>query len=406
MSRKSLLMVWIAVLTLISLACGSLQVGVVTPTSAMDSTLLTGAPTSGAEILPPTETIPAPTETPTEDFSDLWLEYRDPAYGYGIALPAYWKVNPTPTEGYDGAMTTHNYDEAYFMAHSTKGWWTDGIIPEGVTKMDFAGITDEHPELDLASAIQEMYNQSDTTIVLTTEAVIYNQHDAVLVTTASPNNLNETYTSVAFRLPNDKILLVTAYWGDAFSSPDVQIILNSIAFPGEPVILPKTAPQPPLSAIPAESETAAPESGTNTAKCNSGYFGTSEEVIETIQYNLEIGNYYPFSYLIGDPFVIGYWRSEGVSLPRAEAYAQLQENFFPAPDKVTFSLDPAQFPGLDGTPLEQIWGPQANVVAQLYSTGWGSEGQAETILAVARCSENGSDSYYWYGMLYAPNGFE
>jgi len=37
----------------------------------------------------------------------------------------------------------------------------------------------------------------------------------------------------------------------------------------------------------------------------SGYLGSAEEMLEFIQNNLETGNYWPFFYAIGNPFVIG-----------------------------------------------------------------------------------------------------
>jgi hypothetical protein len=268
-NRKLYHFSWITILILTSLACGSVQFGVVTPTSEEAPAPIADAQEPASEVVAPIGEVnqpegqPAPTE-PAEDFSHLWIEYRDPAYGYGVALPAHWEVNPTPTEGYDGVMTAHSYDEAYFMAHSTKGWWTDGIVPEGAIKMDFAGMADEYPELDLASAIVEAYRQSDTTVVLSTETVTYNGHEAVLVTTASPNHLDETYTSVAFRLSNDKILLVTAFWNDAFNDPDVQAILNSFVLEGEDVTLPTFAPNPPLDSA-SEATPASSSSGAQQA---------------------------------------------------------------------------------------------------------------------------------------------
>jgi len=263
---KANFFLWIGVLILVTLGCGSLHIGVVTPTPGAD-VLAVGdeeKETDYMEISVPEEVnqpeaLPGTAEpTSSEDFSHLWVEYRDPAYRYGVALPAHWIIYPTPADATDGAMTTASYDEAYFLAHSTKGWWTDGIIPEGAIKMDFAGMPDEHPELDLASALNEMYkNQSDITVVLSTEAASYNGHEAILMTTASPNNLDETFKSVVFRLANHKILMVTAFWGQAFASPDVQAILNSFAFEGEPVSLPTSAPKPPLTDAPPDNTTRA-----------------------------------------------------------------------------------------------------------------------------------------------------
>jgi hypothetical protein len=158
MLAKTKLFSWFLILTLAALACGTFNIGIIeTPSEIPATETVAPNPISGG--LAPTETTIPPTEAPAENFSYLWVEYRDPAYGYGVALPAHWVVNPTLPGG--GAMTAHSYDEAYFMAHSTKGWWTDGVIPEGVIKMDFAGLHDEYPDMDLASAITETYSQAD-----------------------------------------------------------------------------------------------------------------------------------------------------------------------------------------------------------------------------------------------------
>jgi hypothetical protein len=132
----------------------------------------------------------------------------------------------------------------------------------------------------------------------------------------------------------------------------------------------------------------------------SGYLGSVEEMVEFIKTNLETGNHWPFSYAIGNPFVIGYWLSEGVVLPREEAYQQLTTDLLPSPDNAVVITDPALFPDLGGRSLETIWGPDVDVAATIYSKGWGSDGQQEAILSVARCDSNGQDVYYWYGMMY------
>jgi len=144
----------------------------------------------------------------------------------------------------------------------------------------------------------------------------------------------------------------------------------------------------------------------SSAACDTGYMGVLEETIDLVTYNLEIGNYYPLSYTIGNPFVIGYWRSEGVTLPRQQAYQQLTDNYLPSPDEVVIITDPDQFPDLDGMPLENMWGPEVDVAANLYSKGWGPTGQDEAIIVIARCSQNGQEGYFWYGMLYGMGGFE
>jgi hypothetical protein len=153
--------------------------------------------------------------------------------------------------------------------------------------------------------------------------------------------------------------------------------------------------QPPLG-----SHSAVVQALPSSAACESGYLGSVEEALEFVQYNLEIGNHWPFSYFIGNPFAIGYWQSEGIAIPREEAYQQLTENYLPSPEEAVVFTDPADFPDLLGMKLENMWGPDVEVAANLYSKGWGPDGQDEAIIVIARCHQDGHDAYFWYGMLY------
>ena len=141
----------------------------------------------------------------------------------------------------------------------------------------------------------------------------------------------------------------------------------------------------------------------SSATCDSGYMGSVEEAIEFVTYNLETGNHWPFSYFIGNPFVIGYWRSEGVSIPRDEAFQQLTASFLPSPEEVFVTTDPAEFPSdedLLGISVEDMWGPDVDVATTLYSTGWGEDGTQEAFIIIARCHDGDQEAYYWYGILY------
>ncbi len=106
--------------------------------------------------------------------------------------------------------------------------------------------------------------------------------------------------------------------------------------------------------------------------------------------------------MMGESFLIGYWRSEGVSYTPAKAIVQLG-NFLPESGELTFTTDESAFPDLDGTPLSAMWGPEANVVQNIYSEGWGPDGQGAAILALAQ-REDGA--IYWYAMLHAAIGFD
>ena len=49
-----------------------------------------------------------------------------------------------------------------------------------------------------------------------------------------------------------------------------------------------------------------------------------------------------------------------------------------------------------------IWSPDVQPVAVVGVGGWGESGQGEAILIVAHTPDG---TYYWYGLLAAPDGF-
>lgn len=581
MTKKSITpLLPVLLIVILSLACGSVQVGVVTPTSENDFTPIDIAQEPTLEVvtaiddeIPPTA---EPIQEPAEDFSYLWVEYWNPVFDYGLAIPSHWRVE---TESEGGFMMLWSYEQEFFQANSIKGWWIGGDPPEGAVKLDFVPFEDIVPEQSLATAISNILEDPMMTVVLSVEEIALGDFEAVRITTARPDDLEDTTSNVAIRLSPEVILYVAAYPSSAHESSDVQTILSTLV-PNKstPIIKPTIAPHPPLTVNSAITESptftyatawyghiaSLPEGefyddkvvllplgtgdfgieGTNpeiddqirslrdasspneyvhlwgVLYCNvddyntcrlsverleygdqytggygpvedwvgrikattyndeaayafelaeglpiwygisanndpllqsriealsdtdtlvtiwgdlfvgvqdvngtrieireidppepgmmpsptscdseSGYLGAVEETIELIQYNLQTGNYYPIAYTLGNPFVMGFWRSEGLVLTREEAYAQLESNYFPSPGDVVFFSDPADFPDLDGMSLENIWGPDVDVVANLYSQGWGQDGQTEAIISIARCDSHGQDVYYWYGVL-------
>lgn len=113
-------------------------------------------------------------------------------------------------------------------------------------------------------------------------------------------------------------------------------------------------------------------------------------------------NYALLQALMGEKFVIGYWRSEGVELDPAEARAELENNLLPPEAFVSYTLTGDLSGMLDGQDPLNMWGPGVNAVSAIHSTGWGSEGDDEVILIIARREDQ---TYYWYGLLYALGGF-
>jgi hypothetical protein len=102
--------------------------------------------------------------------------------------------------------------------------------------------------------------------------------------------------------------------------------------------------------------------------------------------------------LMGDPFTIAGWRSEGANYPPAAAIEQLQLNYIGPATPLAFQPIPeAMVPEFQG-----MFGPDVNVAKMLYATGWGLQGTDEALLYIARRPDG---SLYWHGVLVAPGGF-
>ena len=190
----------------------------------------------------PTQTEPAPQSE--QPISTAWKAVRDQRYGFGLALPCWWIVHPIPEGGFGGAMTIYNYDDAYFNANSTKGFWD---WPNGTLKMDVIVMEGVEP----ANSDIDGYMQfSDPTMerVEAAESKQFGSHNATVASLVNVDNPNSPVTKVYFfRLAPDKLLMVNPVPQTIIDTPDFQAILASIALtPDEQVILPTIAPAPAL----------------------------------------------------------------------------------------------------------------------------------------------------------------
>jgi len=96
---------------ILTLACGSVQVGVVTPTFESEPFSIEDAQESTPEVVGDTIEISAPTEEPTaeppEDFSHLWVEYWNPVFDYGLAIPSHWRVETEIHQAFGDIQRMH-----------------------------------------------------------------------------------------------------------------------------------------------------------------------------------------------------------------------------------------------------------------------------------------------------------
>ena len=203
--------------------------------------------TSMPENVPPTEVVPA-TEAPS--VSTLWVGYRDPRYGIGLAFPCWWAFTPMSTEGIGGSMYLRSVDEDYVRAHSVKGYWQDGIVPEGVFALDIGVFEGLDPTLSTVDAWASLNDPTMSEIASAEEQMI-GQNQATVVQMRNVDNGSGTISTLyLFRLSPDKILMFNPHYQDRLDASDIQGILTSLSLsPDVPIQVPTVAPHEPL--IPA-----------------------------------------------------------------------------------------------------------------------------------------------------------
>ena len=112
---------------------------------------------------------------------------------------------------------------------------------------------------------------------------------------------------------------------------------------------------------------------------------------------IKTGNLETLESIMGNPFSLGYWRSEWTSRPASEVIESLEEHSLPSnPANIIFTMDPDQFPEMFGASPGNMMGPDANVVAILYSKGWGEDGDGGVIIFI---TENLDGGLIWSGIV-------
>lgn len=106
--------------------------------------------------------------------------------------------------------------------------------------------------------------------------------------------------------------------------------------------------------------------------------------------------------MVNDPFSIGYYQSEGVSLTSDQLMQALSEAFLPPSNTTPFyaTYDSSMFPPDGGYPWFDYLGP--DTIEVIYTTGWGADGSGEAFLYL---KQNECGNVVWFGMLYSLIGF-
>ena len=360
----------------------------------------------------PTPEMPVP--TPTSEWTQYWTVVQDPYHDMRYALPCFWlAVFPSEDPSGNGtfAYPVKNYPDEYVQSFPRSV-----ISPDaGATKIDMffmsasqeRGLPPGTSQLDFVTAL---YSTDSETRLISTQEVQINGQPALYVTTESNFGTGAFYL---FTLTDDLFLGFGASI-EQMDNPDVQGILNSIALsPSVDVKIPEHKPGPPPVGLAAPCipgyETAVEPTviipASNTA-CGLSSFVDLEYLVPAVQERLVQRNYGSLQYdhFINDPFMVGYWASEGVTMTPSEAMTLFANNLLPPTDaEMTFTTDPAQFPPLAGMPPENMFGPNVKVAQLVYSEGWGADGLGAALLYFAQDQCAG---YYWHGIAYSAQHFD
>ena len=198
--------------------------------------------TEAPQIIP---TQAEPTLQPELSAVSSWKPIRDMRYGFGLAVPCWWLFTPIPADAIGGgAMTIKNYDDAYFTANSSKGFWD---WPNGALKLDVIVMEGVDPA---NSDIDGYLQFSDPTMerLVTVESMQLGSLTATVGTFANMNNPNDADVKLFFfRLAPDKLLMINPVPQSIIDTPDFQALLASIVLtPAEQITLPFITPAPAL----------------------------------------------------------------------------------------------------------------------------------------------------------------
>ncbi|HAV78506.1 MAG TPA: hypothetical protein DCX53_14250 [Anaerolineae bacterium] len=204
------------------------------------------APQAAPTLIPTEEPSPVITKTivpeQTASASKMWRAIRDPRHGFGFAIPCWWLTNSIFED--DGLYTIKNYDDAYFQANSTKGFWD---WPNGTLKLDIIIMEGIDPAKSDADAYMQFVDPTMTGLVSAEQQQI-GSHTATVLTLSNLVNTADPDTKVyIFRFHPDKLLVVVPFPQSIIGTPDFEAFLASTALSqDEQIKLPDITPAPAL----------------------------------------------------------------------------------------------------------------------------------------------------------------
>lgn len=128
-----------------------------------------------------------------------------------------------------------------------------------------------------------------------------------------------------------------------------------------------------------------------------------DEFVEGLKLAVAARDFDTLQSFMSDPFVVGYWLSEGVESSPAEAAAQFEANFLPEEAQIIWADPETDLAGmLQGQPPATFLAPDKELAAALLSYGWGPDATAEAIQFITRQPDG---TFKWDLMLYSGFGF-
>jgi hypothetical protein len=124
----------------------------------------------------------------------------------------------------------------------------------------------------------------------------------------------------------------------------------------------------------------------------------AETIEAKVQQALNARDYDALQALMADPFAIGYWRSEGLTLSPAKAIEEIRTNLL-------IPTATLQFMGAEALAAIQLpvdLGPGVKLAGATVVKGFGNDGKGEALLILGRDSDGRE---FWHSMIYAMNGF-
>jgi hypothetical protein len=420
--QKQKLATLLAVIVLVSLACGQFSVGVEDQNPPSNNTSDNAGNNTAEET--PGDTGAQQEPTPEPVGAQYWVEVQHPYHGFRFAVPCFWTVQfPTYLDREDdgrGAYHAFNYPEDYPQS------FPRSVIPpeNGALKIDFLPISLPFNGLPNEISLEEyiaweegQYVPDDTTELVSIEEVTLNGTQAVSVVMQNTES-EQAYRYYLLRISPEFLMRIYVYPSSKiFNTPDLQGILNSITIdPQAEVSLPGHIPAaPPIGlaapcipeyAVAVEPTVEIPEENTT---CGLHSFKSLDYLTESVTEMLQQRNTggLRWGYFITDPFTYREWESEAETISADQFASKLPNELYPEgdlePDWVTFTNDRSQFPLQEGVAPEGYLGFGIPIVEILFSEGWGEDGLGTALLYFAQDECGG---YYWYGLAYSRGHFD